>query len=357
MLDIVAALEWVRDNIAQFGGDPSNVTIFGESGGGTKVTCLLGMPAAQGLFRSACAMSGAMLEARTRAAARATTDAVLEQLGVGTEVEALAQARRRRDRAGIARDRPAVGLAAARAGFGPTLGPSLPGIPSTRCARDRAATSTSCSGAPPTRWLRSWGRRSCSRPTRPPCARCSSGMLGDDADARVRGVSRREPRRLAGVALPADRVGPVHAHPAHPVRRSAARRRGDEPAHVPVRLPPAGPRRRRARRPRLGHAVLLRQPRQGARVGRSARRTTRARDERRARRIRPHQAIRTTTGSRRGPATRRRTGRRWSSTSSRVESDPMAAQRRAWNDKGLGWVLAIGAAFTRTRHDPISGGN
>ena len=48
MLDIVAALEWVRDNIGNFGGDPGKVTIFGQSGGGAKVSTLLAMPAAQG---------------------------------------------------------------------------------------------------------------------------------------------------------------------------------------------------------------------------------------------------------------------------------------------------------------------
>ena len=52
MLDIVAALEWVRDNIAAFGGDPSNVTIFGQSGGAGKVSTLMAMPAAQGLVPS-----------------------------------------------------------------------------------------------------------------------------------------------------------------------------------------------------------------------------------------------------------------------------------------------------------------
>ena len=51
MLDIVAALEWVRDNISAFGGDPSNVTVFGESGGGCKVGTLMCMPSAKGLFQ------------------------------------------------------------------------------------------------------------------------------------------------------------------------------------------------------------------------------------------------------------------------------------------------------------------
>ena len=56
--DIIAALEWVRDNIAGFGGNPDNVTIFGQSGGGGKVSSLMAMPAAAGLFHRAIAMSG-----------------------------------------------------------------------------------------------------------------------------------------------------------------------------------------------------------------------------------------------------------------------------------------------------------
>ncbi|MCQ2530016.1 MAG: carboxylesterase family protein [Lachnospiraceae bacterium] len=58
MADIVAALEWIRDNIAKFGGDPDNVTIFGQSGGGGKVCALLQMPAADGLFHKAVVHSG-----------------------------------------------------------------------------------------------------------------------------------------------------------------------------------------------------------------------------------------------------------------------------------------------------------
>lgn len=58
-LDIIAALEWVQDNIATFGGDAGNVTLFGQSGGGSKIMSLIAMPAAQGLFHKAISMSGA----------------------------------------------------------------------------------------------------------------------------------------------------------------------------------------------------------------------------------------------------------------------------------------------------------
>ena len=53
MLDIVLALQWVRENIARFGGDPGNVTIFGESGGGAKVSTLMAMPSGKSLFHKA----------------------------------------------------------------------------------------------------------------------------------------------------------------------------------------------------------------------------------------------------------------------------------------------------------------
>ena len=63
MLDIVAVLEWVRDNITSFGGDPGSVTIFGQSGGGGKVIALMAMPAAKGLFHRAIVQSGPFLKA------------------------------------------------------------------------------------------------------------------------------------------------------------------------------------------------------------------------------------------------------------------------------------------------------
>ena len=74
MLDVGLALEWVRDNIEVFGGDPDNVTIMGQSGGGAKVSTLLGMPAAQGLFQRAIAQSGAQV--RSMSADNATETAL-----------------------------------------------------------------------------------------------------------------------------------------------------------------------------------------------------------------------------------------------------------------------------------------
>ena len=63
MLDLVLALQWVRDNIAAFGGDPGNVTVFGQSGGGAKIATLMAMPLARGLFRRVITMSGQQITA------------------------------------------------------------------------------------------------------------------------------------------------------------------------------------------------------------------------------------------------------------------------------------------------------
>jgi len=82
MLDIVAALEWVRDNIANFGGDPGNVMIFGQSGGGGKVNALMAMPAAKGLFHRAAVESGSLLDASAPDDSAKLGAAVLQQLGL-----------------------------------------------------------------------------------------------------------------------------------------------------------------------------------------------------------------------------------------------------------------------------------
>ena len=80
MLDTVALLEWVRDNIANFGGDPGNVTIFGQSGGGGKVSTLLAMPRAKGLFHRAVVQSGSTLRVGLTENATRLAAEVLAQL-------------------------------------------------------------------------------------------------------------------------------------------------------------------------------------------------------------------------------------------------------------------------------------
>ena len=80
--DLVASLQWVHDNIAAFGGDPGKVLIFGQSGGGAKVSTLLGMPSAKGLFHSAVIESGPSLTGGTRERANQTAETLLKELGL-----------------------------------------------------------------------------------------------------------------------------------------------------------------------------------------------------------------------------------------------------------------------------------
>ena len=129
MLDLVQSLEWVRDNIERFGGDPGNVLIFGESGGGAKVSTLLAMPGAAGLFHRAVIQSGPALRVSTTESATITARRLLKELGVGEgDVDKLRQ---------VPADRllAASGAAAARAaseggtGFRPVIGPDIPNHP------------------------------------------------------------------------------------------------------------------------------------------------------------------------------------------------------------------------------------
>jgi para-nitrobenzyl esterase len=82
LLDLVAALEWVRDNIGNFGGDPANVTIFGESGGGGKISALMAMPSAKGLFHRAIIESGSNLRAGDKAQSATRAKALLGKFSI-----------------------------------------------------------------------------------------------------------------------------------------------------------------------------------------------------------------------------------------------------------------------------------
>ncbi len=85
MLDLVASLEWVRDNISEFGGDPNNVLIFGESGGGAKVSTLLAMDKAKGLFHKAVIQSGPAISLTSAEDSAKAGQLVVEALGLSAE--------------------------------------------------------------------------------------------------------------------------------------------------------------------------------------------------------------------------------------------------------------------------------
>ena len=85
LLDLVLALEWVRDNAAAFGGDPGNVTLFGQSGGGAKIACLMAMPSAKGLFHRVWTMSGQQVTVQGPRGATARARAAMQHLGVGLD--------------------------------------------------------------------------------------------------------------------------------------------------------------------------------------------------------------------------------------------------------------------------------
>ena len=111
-LDLIAVLEWVRDEIAAFGGDAGNVTVFGESGGGAKISVLHAMPAARGLFHRAVIQSGPGLRVTRPARATETATKLVAELGLSDPAQLW--------------DVPATDLVAAsskvgRMGFGPVL--------------------------------------------------------------------------------------------------------------------------------------------------------------------------------------------------------------------------------------------
>jgi para-nitrobenzyl esterase len=133
MTDLVAALRWVRDNIANFGGDPGCVMIYGQSGGGSKVTTLLGMPSAEGLIHRASAQSGGGGNPPGAEQSREFAKRVIAELGV-RDIAALqrmewaklnqigeAVAARMNPPMGVSGPIPAPGIEKPRVGWGPTV--------------------------------------------------------------------------------------------------------------------------------------------------------------------------------------------------------------------------------------------
>jgi para-nitrobenzyl esterase len=82
VMDMVASLQWVKENIEKFGGDPNKVMVFGQSGGGSKTTCLLSTPAARGLLHRAAVQSGSSLRFQTEEAAGRSAEMLLRELGI-----------------------------------------------------------------------------------------------------------------------------------------------------------------------------------------------------------------------------------------------------------------------------------
>jgi para-nitrobenzyl esterase len=133
MTDLVAALRWVRDNIANFGGDPNCVMIYGQSGGGSKVTTLLGMPSAHGLIHRASAQSGGGGNPPSGEQSRELAKRVIAELGV-KDMAALqkmgwaklnevgnAVVAKMNPQMGMGSPTPAPGSGAPRVGWGPTV--------------------------------------------------------------------------------------------------------------------------------------------------------------------------------------------------------------------------------------------
>ena len=84
-LDLICALQWIQNNIASFGGDPGNVTLFGQSGGGAKIATLMAMPEAKGLFHKAITMSGQQVTASGPLHARQRAESFVDRLGAGVD--------------------------------------------------------------------------------------------------------------------------------------------------------------------------------------------------------------------------------------------------------------------------------
>jgi len=125
MTDLVAALRWVHENIASFGGDPDRVMIYGQSGGGSKVTTLMGMPSAAGLFHRAAAMSGGGGNIPSREQQRELARVMMKDLGLApNDIGALQKMEwSRLNEAGNAAAAKVNGPATA------TTGPGVPGAP------------------------------------------------------------------------------------------------------------------------------------------------------------------------------------------------------------------------------------
>jgi para-nitrobenzyl esterase len=222
VLDLVHALRWIHDNIERFGGDPGNVTIIGQSGGAQKVSTLLTMPSAKGLFHRAVVMSGSALQLLERDASARVTRELVAELGLAKPTIAQLQAvpidrlmtayfatvaKLSAQRLGNG-FRPAVdGTAITQHPFHPSasrVSPDVPAFSATRAARRRSARTSVCS-----------------RSTRPACA------------ARFERVSATESTRCCAVSQ-ALRCSDTRRPLFLDCERPAVRRCGHEGGRAPL---------------------------------------------------------------------------------------------------------------------------
>lgn len=201
-LDLIAALEWVRDNIANFGGDPQNVTIFGQSGGGGKVGTLMAMPAAKGLFHRAVIQSGSSLRQATPDRSGRLAAAVLEQLGLSrSNLDRIQQLSHQQlteaSMAALKKLQPAPALPGTGLGF--NWGPTVDGKTLPNHSFDPAAPSYSASvpllvGTVLNEFTTSIGRPELEQMTHEEMAKRVAGRYPDKADRLIEAFRKAHPK-------------------------------------------------------------------------------------------------------------------------------------------------------------------
>ena len=249
MLDIVEALKWTRDNIERFGGDPGNVTIFGESGGGAKVSVLMAMPSAHGLFHKAIVQSGPGVVMMERGEATETATMVLKELGLDAkQIDKLQQV----PADGLIKAQSAVlakvgsGLNALanrrRIGFNPVVdGDALPHHPFEPVAPKISANIPLMIGTNKDEIL--LFAPQLADLDEPTMQTRMKAFLGDNARTHRRCLSARAAERIGGRDRDRDYQRQVHAHRIDHAGRAPGRAACGAGVHVSIHLGNAGARR------------------------------------------------------------------------------------------------------------------
>jgi para-nitrobenzyl esterase len=220
-LDLVAALEWVRDNIAAFGGDPRHVTLFGQSGGAGKIATLMAMPAARGLFHRASLQSGAQYVAIPKAQAQARTEKVVANLGLGPDrIDELHR---------LPAERLLQASVGARIAFSPVIdGLTMPHLPFDTSAPDLAADVPVLIGTTETEGTYNAADLVEMDEAEMRSRLAAPNVLGQDADRIIALFRKRRPR-----ATPAELYFTIRAMPTLAIRQAEAKAaQGGAPAFL-----------------------------------------------------------------------------------------------------------------------------